>query len=112
MLALLAMQQTSLTAAMEVNLEQSFKVDNGNVLQITSQPARRVAAPVVVDDGGGGETAVGAGNDLTMIATLMPTPRSLHDLWHEYLHGVGGRMPARLGAPGGVVFHTCHPEIA
>jgi hypothetical protein len=39
---------------------------------------------------------MGAASDLGMMATLMPTPRSLHDLWSEYLHGVGGRKPARL----------------
>jgi hypothetical protein len=31
-----------------------------------------------------------------MLATLMPTPRRLHDLWQEYEHGVGGRKAARL----------------
>ena len=31
-----------------------------------------------------------------MPATLMPTPRSLHDLWQEYQHRVGGRKAARL----------------
>jgi hypothetical protein len=31
-----------------------------------------------------------------MLATLMPTPRSLHDLWQEFQHGVGGRKAARL----------------
>jgi hypothetical protein len=31
-----------------------------------------------------------------MLATLMPTPRSLHDLRQEYKHGVGGRKAARL----------------
>ena len=30
------------------------------------------------------------------MATLMPTPRSLHDLWNEFQQGVGGRKPARL----------------
>ncbi len=34
-----------------------------------------------------------AANDPAMMATLMPTPRSLHDLWQEYHHGVGGRKP-------------------
>jgi len=29
-------------------------------------------------------------------ATLMPTPRSLHDLWAEFEHGVGGRKAAKL----------------
>jgi hypothetical protein len=33
---------------------------------------------------------------MTNPATLMPNPKSLYDLWHEYLHGVGGRKPARL----------------
>ena len=37
-----------------------------------------------------------AANDLAMMATLMPTPRSLHDLWQEYHHGVGERKAARL----------------
>jgi hypothetical protein len=97
--ALLAMRQenlelkTSLTA-MKVCLERGFEVVNGNVRRIALQPARRVAAPVVVD--GRGEADMGAANDLAMMATLMPTPRSLHDLWSEYLHGVGGRKPARL----------------
>ena len=35
-------------------------------------------------------------NNVAMMATLMPMPRSLHDLWHEYHHGVGGRKAARL----------------
>jgi hypothetical protein len=40
---------------------------------------------------------MGAVNDLAMMATLMPMPRSLHDIfWSESLHGVGGRKPARL----------------
>ena len=70
---------------------------NGNVRRIALQPARRVAAPVVVADGGAGVVDMGAANDLAMMATLMPTPRSpLHDLWSEYLNGVGGRKPARL----------------
>ncbi len=67
---------------------------NGNVRRMALQPAQRVAAPVVVD--GRREADMGAANDLAMMATLMPTPRSLHDLWSEYLHGVGGRKPARL----------------
>ena len=37
-----------------------------------------------------------AEDNLAMMATLMPTPRSLHDLWREYQHGVGGRKAARL----------------
>ncbi len=37
-----------------------------------------------------------AANDLAMMATLMLMPRSLHDLWQEIHHGVGGRKAARL----------------
>ena len=28
-------------------------------------------------------------------ATLSPCPKSLHILWMEYLHGIGGRKPAK-----------------
>ena len=28
-----------------------------------------------------------------MMATLMPMPRRLHNLWHEFHHGVGGGKP-------------------
>ncbi len=30
-------------------------------------------------------------NDLAMMAMMMPTPRCLHDLWHKFHHGVGGK---------------------
>ena len=40
--------------------------------------------------------AAAGGDHAMMLATLMPTPRSLHDLWQEYQHGVGGRKAARL----------------
>jgi hypothetical protein len=36
-----------------------------------------------------------AAKDLAMMATLMPTPRSPHNLWYEFHHGVGGRKAAR-----------------
>ncbi|KAI2500346.1 hypothetical protein MHU86_14154 [Fragilaria crotonensis] len=36
------------------------------------------------------------GDRAMMHATLMPTPRSLHDLWQEYEFGVGGRKAAKL----------------
>ena len=29
------------------------------------------------------------------VASLMPRPRSVHDLWVEYQFGTGGRKPAR-----------------
>ena len=107
--ALLAMRQDMLevktsNSALKVNIARGFEILSGNVRRMALQPARRVAAPVggggvVVVNGGGGEAnADGAEGDLAMMATatLMPTPRSLHDLWAEYLHGVGGRKPARL----------------
>jgi hypothetical protein len=117
--ALLAMQQenlelkTSLTV-MKVCLERGFEVFNGNVRQIALHPVRRVAAPLGVVDGQG-EADMGAANDLlAMMATVMPTPRSLHDLWSEYLHGVGGRKPARLFSyteRGRSKHHYCHRKI-
>jgi hypothetical protein len=40
--------------------------------------------------------AAAGGNRAMILATLMPTPTALHNLWQEYEHGVGGRMAARL----------------
>jgi len=79
-------------------VEQGFRVVNGNVRRIALQPARRVM--------GSGETTTVMNADehstaaavLAMMnnAVLIPTPRSLHDLWCEYQHGIGGRKAARL----------------
>jgi hypothetical protein len=102
-------------------MERGFHIINGNVRRAALQPARRVPRP----PGGAAATAAAtaataaaitaaaAGADdqgaealerallrpalaMTNPATLMPNPRSLYDLWNEYLHGVGGRKPARL----------------
>jgi hypothetical protein len=99
--ALLAMRKENLEfktslSAMKVNLERGFDLVNGIVRRIALQPARRLAAPVMVVHGGG-EADMGAASDLAMMAPQMPTPRSLHDLWSEYLHGgVGWKKRARL----------------
>jgi hypothetical protein len=84
-------------------MDRGFNIINGNVRRAALQPARRVPRP----PGGGAAGADEGGEDLeralllpalamTNPATLMPNPRSLYDLWNEYLHGVGGRKPARL----------------
>ncbi len=47
-------------------------------------------------------------------ASLMPTPRNLHDLWCEYQHGVGGRKAARLfshSERGKVKFKYCRRKV-
>ena len=33
-------------------------------------------------------------------ATLSASPKSLHTLWLEYQHGIGGRKPAKMFTPG------------
>ncbi|KAI2496294.1 hypothetical protein MHU86_805 [Fragilaria crotonensis] len=77
-----------------------FGILNGNVRRIALQPARRRTAGG--ERGEGEETGAeetperAAANNLAMMATLMPTPRRLHNLWQEYHHGVGGRKAARL----------------
>jgi hypothetical protein len=76
-------------------LERGFDTVNGNVRRIGAQAAsRRVqGAPT---DTAGGATVLGAALAMTNPHTLMPNPKSLYDLWTEYLTGVGGRKPARL----------------
>ncbi len=71
----------------------------GNIRQIALQPARQWNAKGGERDEAANAAEVpgrAAANDLAMITALMPTPRSLHDLWHEFHHGVGGRKAARL----------------
>jgi|DEB19_MinimDraft_2_1074335.scaffolds.fasta_scaffold26703_2 hypothetical protein len=53
--------------------------------------------------GEGGGTATTVNN----VATLSPTPRTLHMLWQEYTVGIGGRKPARqfTSAERGLVKH-------
>lgn len=102
---LLALRQENLEIktliyAMKVNVERGFEMVNGNIrrfapMQYARRPTRDRDS-VVVADGEQRAAEYRAEDDLAMMATLMPTPRSLHDLWREYQHGVGGRKAARL----------------
>ena len=85
----------TLRLSLEQRLERGFDTVNGNVRRIGAQAAsRRVqGAPT---DTAGGATVLGAALAMTNPHTLMPNPKSLYDLWTEYLTGVGGRKPARL----------------
>ena len=100
---LLALRQDNLEIktsinVIKLNLERCFGILNGNIRRIALQPARRRTAGAERDEAADAVEVPGraAANDLAMMATLMPTPRSLHDLWHEFHHGVGGRKAARL----------------
>ena len=79
--------------------ERAFGIVNGNIRRIAMRPGGPRNATATVT---GGVPLVappayfGAGDDLAVMATLMPTPRSLHELWLEFQHGVGGRKAARL----------------
>ena len=42
------------------------------------------------------------------LATLMPTPRRLHDLWQEFEFGVGGSCEAFSYTERGRSKHKCH----
>ncbi len=98
---LLALEQDNLeikTAinVIKLNLEQCFGILIGNIRQVALQPARRRTAGGERDEASNAAEGPkrAAANDLAMMATLMPTPRSLHDLWHEFHHGVGGKNKA------------------
>ena len=68
---------------------------NGNVRRVAMQPVRRGVTTTTT-------TAAGAAMELAPALammnppTLMPSPKSLFDLWDGYINGVGGRKPARL----------------
>ena len=109
---LLSMRQENLELrnainALKANTERNLQMINGNIRRIAMRPVgvvrRNVAAAAAVGTVGQPpqqqepvDDAAVAGGHAMMLATLMPTPRSLHDLWKEFQHGVGGRKAARL----------------
>jgi hypothetical protein len=110
---LLSMRQENLELRnainmLKVNTERNLQMINGNIRRLASRPVgvvRRVAAAVAGPEPQqlqlqqqvpAAAVAAAVGDHAMMPATLMPTPRSLHDLWQEYQHGVGGRKAARL----------------
>ena len=109
---LLSMRQENLELrnainALKANTERNLQMINGNIRRIAMRPVgvvrRNVAVAAAVGTVGQPpqqqepvDDAAVAGGHAMMLATLMPTPRSLHDLWKEFQHGVGGRKAARL----------------
>jgi len=87
-------------------VERGFATVNGNIKRVAMQPVRRVATTTGINllagAATGGTSIAGAAMELAPALammnppTLMPKPKSLFDLWDEYLNGVGGRKPARL----------------
>ena len=106
---LLSMRQENLDElrnainTLKVNTERNLQMINGNIRRLAMRPVgvqvRNAAATTVVATQQPvplQQDAAGGGHAMMTPATLMPTPRSLHDLWMEYQHGVGGRKAARL----------------
>ena len=106
---------------LNASTERNFQMIHRNMRRIAMQPvgmAQHVAAAAAVGTVGlqqqqqkvPAAAAAAAGDPNMMPATLMPTPRSLHDLWEEYQHGVGGRKAAKLfsSSERGRVKHKYH----
>ena len=106
---LLSMRQENLELrnainTLKVNMEQNLQMINGNIGRLAMRPVgvrnatatAAVLGPVPPQQQQHDAAAAGVGDHAMMLATLMPTPRSLHDLWQEFQHGVGGRKAARL----------------
>jgi hypothetical protein len=87
-------------------VEQEFATVNGSIKRVAMQPVQHVTTMTGIDLLAGaadGTSLVGAAMKLAPALkmmnppTLMPKPKSLFNLWDEYLNGgVGGRKPARL----------------
>ena len=98
------MELKSAINGLKMSMDCNFGVVNGNVRQLAMRPTMNLAvlaaAAAVTNQVGVApqqqQHAAAGGDRAMMLATLMPTPRSLHDLWQEYEHGVGGRKAARL----------------
>ncbi|KAI2494042.1 hypothetical protein MHU86_20485 [Fragilaria crotonensis] len=94
------MEMKSSISGLKISMERNFGIVNGNVRRLAMRPTRNLtvlATAATNQQNQGGVAAQHAGGDRAMmLATLMPTPRSLHDLWQEYEFGVGGRKAAKL----------------
>jgi len=89
-------------------MERSFQVVNGNFRQMAIMPRSRQGREGIGESGNQDGNVLPVGNGVQapapavmtpQQATLMPTPRSLHDLWVEFEHGVGGRKATKLFTP-------------
>jgi hypothetical protein len=100
-------EMAAMKSTMMSTIERGFGVVNGNIRRVAAQPAQRMGSvqPQLPHEmetlapATGIRTGTSTGPGPSMMshpATLMPTPRNLHDLWNEYIFGVGGRKPARL----------------
>ena len=93
-------EMKSVITGLKISMEHNFGIVNGNVRRFAMRPTRNLtvlATAATNQQNQGGVAAQHAGGDRAMmLATLMPTPRSLHDLWQEYEFGVGGRKAAKL----------------
>jgi hypothetical protein len=81
-------------ASLKLALEQGFATVNGNVKRVAIQPACRAATGTGIDILAGAATNRAATDTRAALAmmnppTLMPNPKSLFDLWDEYLNGIG-----------------------
>jgi hypothetical protein len=83
-------------ASLKLALEQGFATVNGNVKRVAIQPAPiQAATGTGIDILAGAATNRAATDTRAALAmmnppTLMPNPKSLFDLWDEYLNGIGG----------------------
>jgi len=93
-------EMKSVITGLKISMERNFGIVNGNVRRFAMRPTRNLtvlATAATNQQNQGGVAAQHAGGDRAMmLATLMPTPRSLHNLWQEYEFGVGGRKAAKL----------------
>jgi hypothetical protein len=84
-------------------LDRKLNTINQNLMRLMMQPARVIGPPPAPvgaaaaggDDGANDEEQVAPGGRAAGGASLSPLPKTIHDLWHEYEFGIGGRKPAR-----------------
>ena len=80
-------------------MQRTFGIVNTNMrrLEVTAALDRRVVGGNVGNAGNDDANIAATGlQHLARAAheSLSPCPRSLYDLWTEYMHGIGGRKPA------------------
>ena len=91
---------------LRTDMGRQFSTVNRNIGRVAIQPPVRRAA--VTGNGTVVTTATG------LVVELSPHPRTLADLWTEYMHGIGGRKAAKDFTPserGRVKWKYCRRKV-
>jgi hypothetical protein len=79
---------------MQCHYDTQFKTVNNNICMIAIQPPRMANAQQQNQ-----QLEINQHDEMTLVAELSKTPKTLNGLWTEYHYGIGGLKPAKDFTP-------------